>query len=214
MKKVSDAVQHSLLADDVALLALQRGVLNMSAYAEQIHAHIERTTMKPVKKGTIVAALARLAPELAELPTLRPEVYLDDIVTRTPLCDVTFPKTPETQQKLGVLYSELHLHESAFFTVTQSLSEITVIAPQSAMLEMLRRFSIPPKAVFTNTVGITVRFSEKYLEIPNVLYTLQSALAVRHINFVEIVSTYTEFSFILDHADAERALEVLRRFLR
>lgn len=50
MKKVSDAVQHSLLADDVALLALQRGVLNMSAYAEQIHAHIERTTMKPVKK--------------------------------------------------------------------------------------------------------------------------------------------------------------------
>ncbi len=212
MITVSSQVKDILFQDDVALQALQAGILNLSAYAEKIQTAVEETTFKPVKKGTIVAALARIDDEVRERTTLRPRVVLDDLTTRSPLCDVTFNKIAETRARLAELYATLNLSENAFSTVTQSMSEITVIAPQSQLQTILDHFKVEPKAVFTDQVGVTVRFDERYLDVPNTLYVLQAALAVHHINFIEIISTYTEFSFIIDKKYLEVATQALRKF--
>jgi hypothetical protein len=80
--------------------------------------------------------------------------------------------------------------------------------------DILSHFNEEPKAVYRNQVGITVRFSKEYLPVPNVLYTLQAALAVHKINFTEVISTYTEFSFIIDKENLEIATRALQKFLR
>lgn len=214
MLKITDAVEKTIRQDEVALQALEMGILNLSAYAEQILPKIEQMTLKPVKKGTVVVALMRLSKELQGATSIRPAVVLDDMTIKSPLCDITFAKSAETREQLAALYQSLSLSESAFFAVTQSMTEVTIIAPQTFMETILSRFSNSPKAVFTDQVGITVKFSDEYLSTPNVLYTLQSALAVYHVNFTEIISTYTEFSFIVDKKYLEVATQALRQFFK
>jgi aspartokinase len=133
---------------------------------------------------------------------------------RSPLCDITFTKTPETRKKVSTLYQKLDLSENAFFTITQSMTEITIIAPESLLKAIQEHFGEKPKALFTERVGITVRFGKEYLDVPNVLYAIQAALAVHEINFTEIISTYTEFSFILEKKYLEVATQALQKFLK
>lgn len=214
MLKISDAVEQLLRQDDIALQAMELGFLNLSAYAEVILPQVENLTFKAVKKGTIVVALTRLSAHLEGKVSIRPKVVLDDLSIRSPLCDIAFTKTPETRQKLTALYQSIALSENAFFAVTQSMTEITIIAPQSLADSIVKHFGTEPKAVFSDLVGITVKFSDEYLSVPNMLYTLQAALAVHHINFIEIISTYTEFSFIIDKKYLEIATKALRQFFR
>lgn len=212
MLRVSDAVRTIVLSDDVSFQAMEKRILNFSSYAAQILPEVEKKTMKAVKKGTIVAALTRFAEGRRNQSPMKPLVTLDDLSIRSPLCDIAFSKTATTRRKLAELNQKISLEENAFFTVTQSMSEITIIAPQSLQQSILAHFDTEPKEVFSELAGITVRFSEHYLSVPNVLYTIQAALAVHSINFIEIVSTYTELSFILDQKYLEIATHALRQF--
>lgn len=212
MLKISDAVRSIIKDDDIALQAMQLGLLNMSAYAQQILPEVETKTFKEIKKGTIVVALSRLAEEINNDVQLRPKVVLDSLSIKSPLCIVTFNKTPNNTKQLNTLYPKLKIRENSFFTVTQSTSEITIIAPQSLFAKILSHFDGQPKIAYENKVGITIGFSDKYLAIPNVLYTIQATLAVHKINFIEIVSTYTEFCFILEKESLDEAMGALRRF--
>ncbi len=115
---------------------------------------------------------------------------------------------------MATLYQSIAVDENAFFTITQSMSEITIVAPQSLLDDIRNHFSEEPKAVYKDRVGITVRFSKDYLSVPNVLYTIQAALAVHRINFTEVISTYTEFSFIIEKEHLEIATQALQKFMR
>jgi aspartokinase len=214
MITITDVTRSILLEDDIALQAMHTGLLNLSAYAKRILPVLEEKTFKEVKKGTIVVALARIAHEIEGSASLRPQIILDDLSIKSPLCDISFNKTELTRGKLTNLYQNIEINENAFFTLTQSISEITIIAPQSLLNDILTHFNEEPKAVYRDRVGITVRFSKEYLSVPNVLYTIQAALAVRKINFTEVISTYTEFSFIINKEDLEIATQALQKFLK
>lgn len=211
---ITDATRTILQEDDIALQAMQSGLLNFSAYAEKILAMVGEKTFKQVKKGTIVVALIRISHETNQEETIRPPVVLDDLSITSPLCDISFHKTAANRKKLSSLYQSIEIDEHAFFTVTQSISEITIVAPQAFLENILAHFGEEPKAVYKERVGITVRFSQEYLAVANVLYTIQAAMAVHRINFTEIISTFTEFSFILHKDDLEIASRTLQKFLR
>lgn len=214
MLTVTDSTRATLLDDDIALQAIQSGVLNFSAYAEKILPIIEERTFKAVKKGTVVVALIRISNEMKSVAQLRPAITLDGLNIKSPLCGITFSKTQSSRSKLLTLYQDISMDENAFFTVTQSMSEITIVAPQSLLQSILNHFDQDPKAIYKNRVALTVRFSKQYLSVPNVLYTIQAALAVHRINFTEVISTYTEFSFIIDKEDLQTATKALQKFLK
>ncbi len=214
MITIIDATRTILFADDIAFQAMQAGILNLSAYADQILLELTDKTFKEVKKGTIVVALSRIEDEIKDMTALRPQVVIDDLSIKRPLCDITFNKTESARQKLSTLHQSISVDEHAFFTLTQSMSEVTIVAPQALLDDILKHFVEPPKAIYKDRVGITVRFSKEYLEVPNVLYTLQAALAVHKINFTEVISTFTEFSFIIDRENQELATQALQKFLR
>jgi hypothetical protein len=214
MLTIIDAAKSILWEDDIALQAMELGLLNLSAYAKKILPLVEEKTFKEVKMGSIVVALTRIAKEEKGVTELRPHIIFDDLSIRSPLCDISFSKTDLARKKLLTLHQHVKVGENAFFTVTQSMSEITIIAPQSLSAAIVDHFAEKPKAVYQDRVGITVRFSKEYLPIPNVLYSIQAALAVHRINFTEVISTCTEFSFILNKEDLETATRALQKFLR
>jgi hypothetical protein len=232
MRSVSTAVATIIQQDEIALEAMSRGILNLSAYAEEIQPEVEKITWKEVRKGTIVVALSRFLQELQavhdskiknekakNLQSIRPKVYIDDISIRSPLCDISFEKTKLSQEATKkLLGSSLYKQHNSFFTVTEGVSEITLIAPQilyEAILDLYAEqpFATKPKASYQNLTGISVRFSEKYLSVPNVVYVLIGQLAVKRVNIIEVVSTFTELAVIVQEHDTDKAMSAFRRYM-
>lgn len=214
MITITEATRSLVLADSLALQAISKGVLNYSAYADNILAQVEAHTFKSVQKGSVVVALIRIASELQHRPPLQPEIVIDTLSFKTGLCSVTFARTLDTQKKAAELRQHIQLSDTAFFTYTQSTSQITLIFPENVLAQTLEHFVVSPVATFHNQVGVSVQFSETYLQLPNVLYTLLSSLAVQHINLTEIVSTYTEFCFILSKNDLEAVSKILKKYMQ
>lgn len=214
MRKISDVVEQHIRTNESVLESLRLGVLNLSAYAQSIQPIIERQCMKPVRTGTIVVALSRLQVKVALEPPLTPKVGIDDLSLKMPLCDISFDKTKEVVVACRSLVAQLSATSNDFFTLTEGVHEVTVICSQEKRDEVLRTVPLAPKKMYENLLGISVRFQEKYLDIPNTLYALLGRLALQQINVLEIVSTYTELTFVVDSRDSQRALDTLSALMK
>jgi hypothetical protein len=210
MIRVSEAVEQILYEDGFVLEALQRGILNISAYAKEIHKAVEVKTMKPVRMGTIVVALSRIA-DNARLQNFSPNVVLDSFSVTTSISEITFERTAESLERLITL-SNSFTNSGDFFTITEGLHEITIICSENVRDTIRSHFGIKPKVVIDDLVAVSVRFSTDYLDIPNTIYALVGALATRHINVMEIISTYTELTFIVYKNEMEKTIRALNTY--
>ncbi|MDP2586682.1 MAG: hypothetical protein Q8P32_02830, partial [Candidatus Komeilibacteria bacterium] len=57
----------------------------------------------------------------------------------------------------------------------------------------------------------TVKFPEEFINLPNMLFAIEKRLAVKKINIIELVSTYTELTFVIDKKDVLPAIAQLER---
>lgn len=214
MIKIAEVVKEIIRGDQIAFEAHKSGVLNLSAYAEKIKPLIEKKLIKSVRKGSIVVALSRISKGLGSLDDLRPNVVIDDISVKSPLCEMTFEKTENAQQSAASLLKKMELG-SNFFTITEGINEITIIYSKNQENKIKNAFRIKPKGEYADLVGITVKFDEKeYIEVPNMIFSLVSALATKRINLIEIVSTFSEISFIVRKRDMHETIEALRLFFK
>ncbi len=212
MTSVSETVSNILYADDIALEAIRQDILNYSAYAESIRSEVESIAKKPVKTGTIVESLARIRKKLEVERQLKPKVRVEDLTVKSPLYEVVYDKTPELLRQIGSL-DTFHMHEKDSLAVTRGLTEVTMIGTREVIEKLMTDITTTPKARYEDLVCVTVRFHKDYLEVPNVMYVLISSLAVKRINLIEAISTYTELSFIVHAHDMTATMEALGRYL-
>lgn len=203
------AVKEELLTSSIALESMRSGILNLRAFARQIHKNVETRTFKEVKIGTIVVALSRISLDLQDVESLIPIVNLDEITVKSPLIDVAYEKTNENLSLMHKFSKKLEKSEGHFFTATQGINEITFIISEDLKELLLSHYKFPPKVVITDLVGIDVRFNDGYIEQPNVIYAILHRLAIRRVNVLEIVSTYTELTVIVSRNEMEVAIKEL-----
>lgn len=213
MIKISNVVREILYSSEIALSAFNDGYLNLSGYAKAIRKEVETRTKKPVRVGSIVVALSRLKKttgKTGKRKPLLPEVAIEDLSVKSGLVEVAFDRTAGNLARLRELYRDSRINASDFFMVTQGTGEITIVALETALPHIINvTRPAKPKAMIRNLVGLTARFDERYLAIPNVIFVFVRQLALKHINIVEIVSTYTELTFIIDEKDLQEAFLAL-----
>jgi hypothetical protein len=209
VKKISEAILSILYQDDIALLALQRGLLNSSAYARQIKLQVEELTLKDVDEKTIAAELPRLV-ETLDSNFVLPKIELSSISMHTNLAEVAYEKTEQNLTKIKNLYLQLGPIQKTFITITEGLTEVAIIAEKGIALKFKELLSdIPPIYYGDNFVGVSVKFDLKYIELPQQIVQLVKRLTVKNINIIEVVSTPTEMTFIVEHKNAQLALQQL-----
>lgn len=213
MIKVPEVVKELLENDEVAIEALQAGLLNFSAYADKIHRQVENATFKKVMKGTVVVALSRLAKTTNVKPPRKPDVKVKNLKLTSSLACVSFKKTVDLQRKLAVIHP-FTISTNDLFSVIEGVSEVTVICSEESLEELLKHITSPIKSKFTNLAAITAQLPEEYAHTPNIYHVLINSLAAKRINIVEIVSTYTEISFLVKKEDMENALKALNIYFR
>ena len=211
MIKASETVENILLKDELALESLRAGILNLSAYAQKIHPEVVRQALKPVRKGTIVVALSRFVKNINNISPLKPKVIIQDLSIKSPLFEVTFEKTSKNLKRVSELPKTWFTE--GFITITEGVGEITIIIAEKMKQQLLNHFNVKPKGQYSDLVAVTIRFKEEdYVDEPNMIFTLVSALASKRINLKEVVSTFTEISFIVKQSDRHSTTEALQQF--
>jgi hypothetical protein len=103
-------------------------------------------------------------------------------------------------------YATRKIESSEYFTVTQGTNEISIICSEKTREQIEKIFKIKPKVYAGGLVALSVRFSEEYISQPNVIFSLLRRIAIRRIVIAELVSTYTELTFIIKQEDVEKVL--------
>lgn len=211
MITVAQLVQDALLHDDVALAAAKEGWLNLSSYARTLQPDIQERLLKEVQEGTIITALSRAVADLdnSKQPTRN---VIQSLAIHSNLEGMTFERTDEVTERIQSIYSTVHMTNKSYLTITQGINEVTIIA-ETQVAQPFRDNLRDARKVYdkTNLVGITAKFKVGYLEIPNLIFSLTQRLAYRDINIIEIVSTATELTFVIEKIDLSVALSQLQK---
>jgi len=214
MIKVADTVRAIINSSEVPRSALSDGYLNLSAYAKKIQREVSRRARKPVQVGTIVVALSRLAKSIEKSKRIVPPVELTSLSVKTGLAEIAFDKTKINRDKLQQLYQDKEFLSADFFTVTSGNTELAIVCPMHLQKAVRKYFgSQKPKLELDNLAGLTLRFDESYIDIPNQTFALVRPLALKRINIVEVISTFTELTFLLYQKDLQEAFATFTEFL-
>lgn len=215
MLKVTDLVRQIIQSSETELTALSRGVLNLSAYAKRIQPEVQRRAKKPVKVGTIVVALSRFASGVQTEDPLLPAFILDNIAVRSGLAELAFVNSKENKTRALSLYANKKLAQTDFLTITYGIGEISIFLPEEFIEIAMRVFAgEKPKLRLENLASLTVRFGEAYIETPNMYFALFRHIAVRKINIVEVVSTFTELTFLVHEQDLNDLFQTMNALMR
>ncbi len=213
MKKISQIVEEIIQQDDVAREAAARGLLNTTAYARSIQSQISEVTLAPVSLGSLAAAVTRCLQDMTPI-SLPAENGIQQISVQTHLEAITHERSAEVSNLIRSIYKDIQATHQTYITLTQGINEITLIAEESIIEIFREQLTRYPKIYdLTSIIGITVKFDLKYENIPNLFYLLIRKLAFKNINIVEIVSTATELTFIIDKKDMQSALGQLQKGL-
>ncbi len=210
---ISTVIKEIVIEDDNIMPVLSTGLVNLSSYARSIHKEVEKRTLKEVKQKSIIVALSRLAKSYEnKQDTL--QLKLEHISIHSNLVDISFEKTEENLKRAAELTSLLSKNSKTFFTVTQGITEITIVVEASFITILKDIFKSKSLVEIYDLTGITLKADVSYLDIPKVFYTLTQSLVAKKISIIEIISTTTEMTFIIKKDYAQETVSQLSKFLR
>lgn len=192
--------------------AMSKGLINYSALARYIRPELEEMLFKDVSESSIIMALKRLE------PYFRPKYkhtnvfqHSPEMIVRSNLIELTVANSEAMTKKLPSIMDVYTNQQKYFFTLTEGVSETTIIASRD-LLEKIKTIINGEKVLetFTNLSSITIRLPQEVLNSPGIFYFFLKSLAWEGISIVEIVSTYSEFTIILEDKEVNKAFAVLK----
>ncbi|HEX8965310.1 MAG TPA: aspartate kinase [Patescibacteria group bacterium] len=192
--------------------AMSKGLINYSALARYIRPELEEMLFKDVSESSIIMALKRLE------PYFRPKYkhtnvfqHSPEMIVRSNLIELTVANSEAMTKKLPSIMDVYTNQQKYFFTLTEGVSETTIIASRD-LLEKIKTLINGEKVLetFTNLSSITIRLPQEVLNSPGIFYFFLKSLAWEGISIVEIVSTYSEFTIILEDKEVNKAFAVLK----
>jgi hypothetical protein len=213
MRSITDITRELVRKDEILYEGLRRDLLNLRAAGRQLRPHIEKIKMEKIGLETIVVSLSRIQGELIKCEPIKPEVRLLDITTQTPLSTITYPKTGLPKSDLTKIRGIIDTNSAKFCTMTEGFKEVTVIVPASLAEQILSKIGAKPSVIKSNLFAITVHFDSSYFRRPNTLYAILGVLAIDRVNLIEIISTATELSIIVEVDDVQTVSNKLNRLI-
>lgn len=212
MITVSAVLKEIIEEDEHILSVFRANMLNLSSFARSIHQEVEKRTLKKVKVKSLIVALSRLAKQYPAEALLH--VHIQNLSIHSNLVDLSYEKTVVNQTRLSNLVTVLPSNAETFFTVIQGITEMTIIADKKCANLTKDIFAeVKPLSEIVDLVGITLKLDIAYLNVPQVLYILSRSLSLKKISIVEVISTATEITFIINKKDSQLAVSQLSKFL-
>lgn len=215
MIKISAVVKDIISAEEEALIALNEGYLNMSAYASKIQKKVEKACKKMVKSGSIVAALNRLKGKIQTGVPSSGKLVIDDLAVKIGLTELTFERTTEVSNITSQLIREKNIFNEDILFICHGVREVSFFVYEKNRKNIQDYFKkIKPKFIKDKLVSLTVRLAEEAIPYPNHAYTVLRALVMKKISVIDNITTYSELTFILEENDLHLAIETINNLIK
>lgn len=211
-------VLRKLIRENPFLLeGMSRGIISYGNLAEELKPAVEKELGKRVSEAALVMALRRYEEELVDVDKkLRKSSLTGEILMRTNIMDINVVKTNSLLAQLKELYTLVNFEKGDTLNIIQGSNEIAIIINEK-YTDKLLRFLKKEKIIAheKNLVALTINFDMKdFISTPGIIFRTVRGLAWEGINIFEIVSTFTELTFILHADDSMKAYSVLGELLR
>lgn len=212
MISVSDALNEIIASQPFIEEGLSRGLINYSAYAREIKPHIEKRLYKDIKEGAIVMALKRISEKLSNRKPKGVEpLNLTDLTVRSNLLEITFQNSDTLLDKTSQLFNKISSEKDILCTLSEGVRETTFILSSEIADEAKEIFKKEVLiAQIDNLSSISIRLPKEVVYIPGVYYQVLKKLSWENINIIEVLSTYTELTVIVESKDVDLAFSALK----
>lgn len=215
MITISQLIREKIEKSPILSEAILQGVLNYSALARILRKDLEKELYKSVSEGAVVMSLKRLSKQIKTKINLS-KIFkkTPDMLIRSNLIEITILNANLTDEKFQLLFRKFHGQNKYFVTITQGVFETTIIASNEFSPELnkiIKGEEIISK--FENLSAITIRLPKESVPTHGVYYSILKFLTWEGINVIEVVSTFLEFTIILEDKEIDRAFSVLKRDL-
>lgn len=216
MITVAELVETYVRESPYLEVALGEGIINLSALARRLRPRLEGELMKEVSPSAVMMALKRLAEKIGRRARREPKQFreMGDLIVRSNLVEYTFQQSDTIWEKQKQLLSQAERGRDTFLTFTQGVFEVMLIA--SAAIEGRVQEAFRGEKVLSKVEGLSaiiIRLTPQSVHTSGVYYSILKQLAWDNLNVVDVVSTYTEFTLILENRVVDRAFAVLKRYL-
>lgn len=216
MRTVAEEIDSIVAGSAFLEEGLARGIINFSALARDIKPVIESSLMKPVSESAILMALKRLAKRLEGL-TSRGQGLLreiGDLTVRSNLVALTYLRSPTILASQRRLLSEIDDGSGQFVTFTQGVFETTIVVSDQLRPTVERIFGDEDEvSQLKDLSAVVIKFPAHAVTTAGVHYSILKQLAWNGIHVIEVVSTYTELTLIVERPQIDQAFSVLLGFL-
>jgi aspartokinase len=207
---VESIVKKSLFLEE----ALFRGIVNLSALARLVKPDVERELMKEAQESAITIALIRLSKKIRQRKErlLGEFKSVPDIIVRSNLMEVTYSNSSSVFVSRKKLLDQLGGKQAYFLTFTQGINETTIIASRELKDKIKALFTEEDALSWIDDLSsITVLLPPDTAMIPGIYSYILKALSWEGINIVEVVSTLSELTIVLEDIDIDRAFSIIKR---
>ncbi|GGY62601.1 hypothetical protein GCM10007387_51260 [Pseudoduganella albidiflava] len=194
---------------------LRRGLINLSELARQLQPQLESDLWKPVGQAAVVMALRRLAERL-------PGQGCDDtreillarrtgqLTARTDLVELTWRESPRIDHCHRELLAQAGRRGDMFLTATRGVNEAMVICSRPLIPLVEAVFDGECLlARLENLDAVTLQLTADSHRTPGIYHAILKKLAWDKVNLVNLISTHTELTLILERQHTGAAFAVL-----
>lgn len=214
MVTVPEIVEEIIRKSPFLEEGLSRGIINLSSFAREIQPTIQKRLFKDIKIGAIVMALKRLirqkrykkSNELSEVLK-----NISDITVRSSILEFAFENSSTLLESQKKLLDQILAEKNTFFTFSSGVYETSLFVSQNLQNQVKKIFAQEKLRYEMNDLSaITIILPKEAVFVPGVYYSVLKGLAWEGIPFVEVVSSYTELTIILQNSNVNLAFAVLK----
>ena len=195
--------------------AVAQGIVSFSNLAAKLQPEIEKELNKPVKHSAVVMALRRYAEKITKIRKTPTFDYTSEIIMKTDLCDIAVSKSQTVNAKIKRLHNIVDYAKGDVLNVINGNYAVSIITNMKYM-DIFKKELKGEKImkIEGNLVSLSLAYSEKFLYTPGVISTIIRKLTWENVNIFELVSTFTELSFIIAKKDAVKGYQALESLMR
>lgn len=192
--------------------ALEKGLINISSLARYIKPELEQMLIKNISESAIIMAIRRLEKGLK--PRFKYKNIFKsppDMITRSNLIEINITNSKDLIEKYNHISRIAKARTECFFALTEGIFETTIIASRDIykiIKKILKNGAIVSE--FQDLSSITIRLPKEAIFTPGVFYFFLKSLAWEGINITEVVSTYREFTLIVERKDTSQVFSILQ----
>ncbi|WP_028103085.1 hypothetical protein [Pseudoduganella violaceinigra] len=216
MLSISTKVERIVAESPFLSEGLRRGLINLSELARQLQPQLQNDLWKPVGQAAVVMALRRVAGRLPDKDTQ--ELVLaqqsGQLTARTDLVEFTFRRSDRIDDCHRQMLERAGTGHGLYLTVTRGSEEVVVICsrPFIGMVEQIFA-SERLLARLENLNAVTLQLTADSWRTPGIYHAILKKLAWDKVNLINLISTHTELTLLLEKEHTGAAFSVLSNMI-